>query len=280
MSEVNKVCTSCKHCVFAVNRDVNGRPTQEDCRLGRVETFGRRGELVEAYDEDADFYVVDGRNCAAYRDVRSDWARRTPQPEEAVRRELTLRAAAVVLVGDASVEDVLATARSLNAQLLPPAEVFFVRSRGESPYRLHLALREACAPHLTWRMVSLYEPDASDGFCVDEAVAQTRLSQWYGVFRAGFVVPDSYFLDIDRALNERLERFCVLLPVASGDGLFVSVAAHRHPLVSGNRPWTGEDGRTLSTLVDKLAHDAELLGQTHMLKSVGSVVAALAGGAQ
>ena len=40
--------TSCKDCKFAIYE----KETQKDCEAGRVSTFKKRNELIEAYDED------------------------------------------------------------------------------------------------------------------------------------------------------------------------------------------------------------------------------------
>jgi hypothetical protein len=56
----SKIKTSCKNCAFAV---YDGK-TQTNCLHKRIEKFGE--ELVEAYDDDAEFYVIN-RFCNYYR---------------------------------------------------------------------------------------------------------------------------------------------------------------------------------------------------------------------
>ena len=48
--------SNCKTCVFATYEG----DTQTDCKAGRVEEYKKKGLLIEAYDDDKEFYVIDG----------------------------------------------------------------------------------------------------------------------------------------------------------------------------------------------------------------------------
>ena len=52
----NNYQTACKNCVFAVY----DHKTQIGCQLGRVEKYIERDEVIEAFDDDAEFYVIQG----------------------------------------------------------------------------------------------------------------------------------------------------------------------------------------------------------------------------
>lgn len=52
--------TSCKNCCFAIYENI----TQTGCELGRVDRFRSVNKVVEAYDNDKEFYVIqDFCNC-------------------------------------------------------------------------------------------------------------------------------------------------------------------------------------------------------------------------
>lgn len=53
--------TNCKECVFAIYND----KTQVSCEFDRIKKFGTK--VVEAYDDDKEFYVIDTL-CCYYRD--------------------------------------------------------------------------------------------------------------------------------------------------------------------------------------------------------------------
>lgn len=66
MSEViNPIHTPCKHCVFAI---YNGQ-TQTDCHLDYISKYkDKRVEILEAYDNDKEFYVINNKKCIGYRE--------------------------------------------------------------------------------------------------------------------------------------------------------------------------------------------------------------------
>ncbi len=59
------VKTNCKNCAFSIYEG----DTQTDCLANRIEKFKKQGCVVEAYDDDKEFYVVD-RLCNLFRDTK------------------------------------------------------------------------------------------------------------------------------------------------------------------------------------------------------------------
>jgi hypothetical protein len=64
--------TSCKHCTFAIYEG----QTQTSCKADRIESFRRHGNLIEAYDEEKEFYVISRLcNLATHDDVTLEEAK-------------------------------------------------------------------------------------------------------------------------------------------------------------------------------------------------------------
>lgn len=62
---INPIHTPCKSCVFA-EYDNN---TQNDCHLNLIEKYKSKNiEVLEVYDNDKEFYVINGRKCFGYRE--------------------------------------------------------------------------------------------------------------------------------------------------------------------------------------------------------------------
>lgn len=65
MSLINKIHTSCKNCVFAKYKDI----TQDDCALDYISKFRLKNvEILEAYDEEKEFYIINNKKCLGYRE--------------------------------------------------------------------------------------------------------------------------------------------------------------------------------------------------------------------
>lgn len=65
--EINAIHSPCKKCVFAVYEN----KTQTSCFLNLIEKFKNNDiEILEAYDEEKEFYIVNGKKCVGYREQK------------------------------------------------------------------------------------------------------------------------------------------------------------------------------------------------------------------
>ncbi len=232
--------TSCQDCLFAdgtCSRD--NIFTQTGCDLGRVDKYRQLGCLVEAENENGEFYIIQGRACNAFRHKNSEWAK--AHCKEAVSKvveEIRPKVGYVILVAkDSSAEDLTRTALAALAQCPPPSSIVAVHGEGvESHAKLNAALFSALGNKVTWRMVCLMEAAPSRGRLIDRAVAEMPDATWYGVFVAGADVPAGLASRLDESLNEKLEQFVAVKPDAEGNGMLVQMLFHRHPMVAGNAP--------------------------------------------
>lgn len=62
---VHNIHTPCKNCVFAKYDGI----TQTDCHLSYIEKYKKSGiEILEAYDNEKEFYIVNDKKCIGYRE--------------------------------------------------------------------------------------------------------------------------------------------------------------------------------------------------------------------
>ncbi|NBU33438.1 hypothetical protein EBS40_02295 [bacterium] len=62
---INPLHTPCKSCAFAEYID----KTQTGCSLGFIDIYKRQGaEILEVYDNDLEFYVINEKKCIGYRE--------------------------------------------------------------------------------------------------------------------------------------------------------------------------------------------------------------------
>lgn len=259
--------TPCRDCVFAVYQG----KTQTGCRFGRTEKFPDKGvELVEAQDGDREFYVVQGA-CRLHRHAKSPWAMKHPGRERmaVARKELQLKVDAVVaLDGELTAEQARVTAESLQKQTLPPRRVVVAVNReGVRPEEVRCFLPE------DWAVQFLMERQQGGGFLprgrsIDHAVLGSPCD-FYAVVSAGQVMPPGFIADLDRAVNDELERFHLL----QGEVVVVSMAAHKY--FKGNAPAVivgdGEEGKRADSIEEKILHRAKAEGREWMVRNVTEV---------
>jgi hypothetical protein len=67
MSSISSIHTPCKDCIFAA---YNGL-TQTDCNLDYLSKYkNKHCEILEVYDNEKEFYVINDKKCLGYRDNR------------------------------------------------------------------------------------------------------------------------------------------------------------------------------------------------------------------
>lgn len=254
--ELHVIHTACRGCAFADEKmvwetkqitddlSVPSYRSQTGCKLGRLDKYRQQGtEVLDAGDENGDeFYIVNGRACAAYRDWGRGWGAGVPQENwpATVRAELTALADVVIPLEDAGDLDKLpATLDSLRALELAPATVTVVNNAGIGMGRVIAAMNKA-GTGLNWQVTDVRER-ARDGSRVDVArlvdIVQAKLKgHFYTLLAAGDELPPSFTADLDRAVVDDMRRFVVLLPTENGVGLTVGLGFHRSPTVNGNKP--------------------------------------------
>ncbi len=249
--EMKQVHTSCRDCQFAVY-DV--LPTQTGCELGRTDRYREQGCLVEAYDEECEFYVVDGRACNAFRKLGSPWLNAGEDPVARVKSEIGTKVGYVIIASAQSTpEQVVKTAKAVLTQCPPPEGIVMAHPEGlPSPGKFNAALFAALGNNVTWRMTCVLGTPFR-GELVDAAVERLGRGNWYAVFNAGDEVPAGFAAKLEEALNERMEQFCAVKGDENGSGLLVQTAFHKHPMVGGNSTVEAESGGEKVVLTDVLS---------------------------
>lgn len=239
MSEIKRIHTSCKDCPLAT---YEGK-TQVGCRLDRVKAFARTAEVIEAYDEDKEFFVINDRVCNALM-VAS--ARPSATPEE-VRKACSVRLAAIVVFSHQTIEELEHTLAQLGNLEAPGVhEAIIVHNRDDqSVASIHAHLVGLRLPYI-WKLCVVKEEKATNARAIDLGVDQANQSGWYVVLLPGREVPTGLARDLDVALNDELEKFCVVLPPKDGEEahlLVVQKAFHHDPEIGGHNQ--------LGTLVER-----------------------------
>lgn len=275
------IATACKDCVFAT---YIGK-TQTGCALGRLDKYRAAGTQVdECYDEDKEFFVIRGRICAACRNQNNKWCKKH-KPEDyanAVRKDISLRMLVIVPVLDNkhTIEDIMTTVKSIDAQKLPATEVIVALNDDLKAAPVLQAMKEA---KCNWTVKRVVEKDKDGnrlalGCVVDMCVEFSKESTYYSVFSPGAVIHDNFISSLDEALNDRLERFVMLTPQSGYSGLVVQKGIHDS--VGGNRPGVLADeehpagyvtGQTLYSVCDKVFYYAKVERCPELVRQVSEL---------
>lgn len=243
--EIHPLHQACRDCIFA---KYDGK-TQVGCQLGRLEVYRERGQVVEAYDNDLEFDVVNGTACHFFRDRNSAWAKKfADTPATQARKEVTMRIEVIVILQDGdTIEKLKNTIESVKSQELQPTAVYVIHNADALNIGdVHVFLVKN-ALGLNWTLTDICKRAPiggriSWGECVDEIFSKLH-GHFYVLVTPGQALPSAFLLNIDRAINDNMDRFSVLLydlPHAQ-----VGVVQHGfHQAFDGNKPGYAEDFRT------------------------------------
>lgn len=250
--------TSCKDCIFATWKD----NFQEGCRLNRIEMLCNKGAtLVREEKEDKNYVVLKDRICMACRN--SEWAKKndTANVEAVVRAQMTVRCDVLITMdNDFDIEAFKKTVSSIEKQELMPMSVTGVLNKdGLKPSNLINILK---GKGFAWRVEYLVQKVSREEAC--NTALRRCSAPFYVVFEPGFFAPSSFLADIDKAINDRGERFSLLKPYNSDWNCMV-VQRKTHNIVEKY------DSEEYKDIVGKISYLASLENNIHMIKDVKDI---------
>ncbi len=246
--QLDPIHSICQGCIFAQYDD----GPQAGCDAGRVEKYREQGNLIEAFDDGGEFFIVNGRLCSMRRTPEQSRGNSVAERLCNARAEIRL-GVDVIVVADSDLDALGVTLDALGRQTLPPAMVVCVNNGALARGGLSAYLRGHTLT-FNWKAQEIIErtPEGDPvpfGRVVDIALPQCSGAQYYTVLKAGCVPPLSYLEALDVVANDELRPPCVVKPNTSGNGLTALTSLHRilggHGLVDFKN---GHDGPPESEL--------------------------------
>lgn len=164
MDNWKKIKTSCKLCHFAV---FDGK-TQKGCQLNRIYKYGRRGDdVVPCYDEESEFFVINGRGCTTYRDIK--WANSHLDEDliELVKKEIKLNYTLFISIDGQPIEDVINCVKNLD---IPPVKFCLLNRQSK---RHHSTLLYNYKK--PWEEIGILDDNQSDYWYVNSHILSNKV---------------------------------------------------------------------------------------------------------
>lgn len=214
-----KISTSCKECCFAVYEDV----TQVDCAASRLEVFRKvKTQIIEAYDENKQFYVIANRICLYKRST--EWYETLTQDCTddvlAAREEIPFKYH-VVIIGDKFLTDILATVNDIAAQSCKPYRITVVRPKGTTTNMSVIRQSLTATQCPVWKLENILDPE------IDTLDQYLRLSlinnkcPYVAIFNAGTQIDSNVFEKLSNRVINDLFQFAALISPNTEDGLII-----------------------------------------------------------
>lgn len=264
MSE-KAIVTLCESCVF------NNRygEKQIGCKLGKLERFLERGEA--SFVDETNSYVID-RMCMFCRD--SGWMKNKDFVEAVnkINEETKIRHTYVILYNKLDAFYGLAiTLNSINKQKnADKFQILVVNNKNRNESGAIFEQLKTYSHQFKHFSVESIMPgfDHNDNSLMKTYISKIKGS-WFTIVKAGFIVPPTFTYELQKALNDNLEKF--VCAWKSPDD--INLQTYMYYVAKGwggNNPMAAdledEEAPILYSLVEKIQYFAAKEGHEFMIK--------------
>jgi hypothetical protein len=219
--------TPCKNCFFAEYKDI----TQVGCNAKQLDKFKLHGiTILEAYDAEKEFYVVEGRKCLYYRPLM--WGENKDNPVASAREEIKFNYHAIIRCASDSVQEVEKTVDSLTNADIPPAYITcIVPYKSTSDGKEYIPILKGQSADWNIEKITNPEigPDREVTFCVKRVP-----SAFIFIVNDGCEIPKDTFNKLDTKIVEQLWTFTLILPNDKGNGVIFPWGVYRYWQLTGD----------------------------------------------
>lgn len=154
----------CKLCCFAKYEGI----TQTDCYLGFIDKYRNNNiEIIEAYDEDKEFYVINGKKCFGYKEENYFKSRNLENSSldekiAYVKEKLKINYVVVVNIKKFSLTELSNIFEAINKLNIKPKNIILVRYQDEKnsyPYQQLKTLLDTKINDIKWRIQTIIDSE-------------------------------------------------------------------------------------------------------------------------
>lgn len=231
MTKVSAISTVCKNCVFAI---YDGK-TQVGCAFNRTEKVDQHDiyELIEAEDEEKEFYILNNHICPYQRTSR--WIHADDKDiMSRAKEEVYMRWGAILLVNKDSlnIKDISNRIQELKNQDIPPQSAVIVLktesqiSNTDMDEIFHLMNSN----FNLWYIQNEMNNDTSERFSIDTAFDKLKNSariMFYSVFKSDQQIPKDFYSKIHKYVIDDMNTYGIIKIPGSMHCFTVSKIAHQ-----------------------------------------------------
>lgn len=160
---INPVHTPCKSCVFAIYEN----KTQVDCHLDYISAYKNSGaEILEAYDEEKEFYIVNNKKCIGYRENK--WFEQYEMQNSTIEDKIQkyketnqLHYSLVINLKSYDYDDLKSLCSQISQLSIVPQKIAFIRYKHNNtfPFEKIQNLLTEYKINIPWRVQTMLDND-------------------------------------------------------------------------------------------------------------------------
>ncbi len=201
--------TVCKNCFFA---EYEG-DTQTGCTAGRIEAFQDKGvNIIEAYDNDKEFYVIEDRICNYFR--HKNWAKKGADRQlmvEKVKQETTIRLDVLIYLDHDVTDKQIITKLDSCMEQNPPVNSVRLILNKVGPVSYFMQLLKKYNSKLKWKIDNIVQ-EYDKGQAINSSVHQCN-GNYYCVLTCNKLLtrlPDCFTKGLNKYINEDLNILAIM----------------------------------------------------------------------
>jgi hypothetical protein len=160
--QINKIHTPCKDCVFAKYEN----NTQIDCELDYISKYKNKNiEVLEAYDDNKEFYIINGKKCIGYRENKwfDQFDLKDASIEDKIKKFHKLNSLDYLLIIDLKnidLEQLESILDQTNKLDIKPQKLTIVRyaDNQKFPYEILKNLLDKYVKEYKWKIQTILDP--------------------------------------------------------------------------------------------------------------------------
>ena len=228
--QISRIHTSCKNCVWA---NYNGI-TQIDCGIGRLKKYK---DILECYDEEKEFFVVNNIYCLFYRNKETVEGMDLEILYQNTRKQMEILYQLIIVHEDENnpYDTYCSIASAMKQKIIPCILTVINRSKTKGVGKdLSNYLKTYDKNLQIWRVQNLINASLTKEDCIDIVLDGTMYKKFslYIIINSGFELPNDFSTELDKAINDDVVSFGMLLPNKDGNGMVVPKTIHK--MCNGN----------------------------------------------
>jgi len=236
MNAIDPIHSPCKNCVFSVY-DNN---TQTDCSLNYLEKYKTIGaEILEAYDDDKEFFIVNSKKCIGYRENKwfKQFGLENSELSDKINKYYELNHLdylAVVDLKSFTVHDLQDLLTEFNEANIKPQKIIFIRYVDDQQIFSYDVMQKLIADSkidFPWRIQTIVDTDLINADIIHNI---TSINTKYR-FTLSIIDPGSGIADLidktNKLVHEDLDQFLVVTN-SNRNAIIFSGAVYRFGLAN------------------------------------------------
>lgn len=211
--QISAIHTPCKKCVFAKYEN----NTQTDCFLGYIDKYkNNQTEILEAYDEDKEFYIINNKKCIGYRE--NSWFDKRNLSEATIEEKIAkyqesnhVHYVAVINLYNLSMDELKNIYDNLSNCKIQPQKIVLVRylHNKNFPYKSIENIFEKGRLNTSWRIQTMLDENIPYIYILNEIAKNNKFTRFLLSIEDSGTQADSILNYVNNKVYNELKNFYV-----------------------------------------------------------------------